>query len=649
MSQNFNSQFSYTFTKRNYNEMNRNSINPSTTIFHGNSFYKKGLYNTALKFGGPINQDLIIHHKANVRKSMEYSAAPDNPIFDFDESEKEKEKNKDNSLFLPNQNQEIKEIKEKKGISIFNCLNHSPQRKMNVEEKNNYFNTMQKDKYTQMHFSNFGNFYNNEINDNTKFDFKSEKRQTNILNFLVNREGNRTSVFNKEGIESDTKDNLEQKTGEEINLNDNNKTCISSKSENNKNSSTNNNRINPFLTNNNSCFNNSDKIKKFINGDDRNNNIDNKNLCENPFLAISKNKIENPFKVSSSNAFFNSINPNSNLNNKNAPLNPFLANDNKILNPFKKNNINPINPFANANINNNDKTNNTQVKDQVANNNPFKMNLNKDLNSNTNKNINNNNNNGNNNLYNPFLNNPFNKEKERENNNSLSNDNKNIVNPFLSIANNSNMNVNPFLNNTTNTNNNNPFFSNPFVSISNINSNQLPNNNNIKNEEKKEEEEEKENVEEEVKIEKDDNKLKKFKEIKYEKENKFFEIIVENLQYFDKNNEKNKYVSVGRGMLSLQQENKEGKKTGIFVLRDLSTKIIKIQGVIINSSTVEKAKMKNGLEYILVKNVLANFIKYTNLEDVRETILTYLRIKVNKDSLETLLDKINEFFSSIKN
>ena len=121
------------------------------------------------------------------------------------------------------------------------------------------------------------------------------------------------------------------------------------------------------------------------------------------------------------------------------------------------------------------------------------------------------------------------------------------------------------------------------------------------------------------------------------------------MQYFDKNNEKNKYVSVGRGMLSLQQENKEGKKTGIFVLRDLSTKIIKIQGVIINSSTVEKAKMKNGLEYILVKNVLANFIKYTNLEDVRETILTYLRIKVNKDSLETLLDKINEFFSSIKN
>ena len=81
MSQNFNSQFSYTFTKRNYNEMNRNSINPSTTIFHGNSFYKKGLYNTALKFGGPINQDLIIHHKANVRKSMEYSAAPDESVF----------------------------------------------------------------------------------------------------------------------------------------------------------------------------------------------------------------------------------------------------------------------------------------------------------------------------------------------------------------------------------------------------------------------------------------------------------------------------------------------------------------------------------------------------------------------------------------
>ena len=176
----------------------------------------------------------------------------------------------------------------------------------------------------------------------------------------------------------------------------------------------------------------------------------------------------------------------------------------------------------------------------------------------------------------------------------------------------------------------------------------MPTNNNIKSEEKKEEEDNG-NVEEEVGIEKDDNKLKMFKEIKYEKENKFFEIIVDNLQYFDKNNEKSKYVSVGPGMLSLQQENKEGKKIGIFVLRDLSTKVIKIQGVIINSSTVEKAKMKNGLEYILVKNVLANLIKYTNLGDTRETIFTYLRIKINKDNLETFLDKTKEFFSSIKN
>jgi hypothetical protein len=75
MSQNFNSQFSYTFTKRNYNEMNRNSINPSTTIFHGNSFYKKGLYNTALKFGGPINQDLIIHQGKCEEKHGIFSSA----------------------------------------------------------------------------------------------------------------------------------------------------------------------------------------------------------------------------------------------------------------------------------------------------------------------------------------------------------------------------------------------------------------------------------------------------------------------------------------------------------------------------------------------------------------------------------------------
>ena len=654
MSQNLNSQFSYTYTKRNYNEMNRNSINPSTNIFPGNSFYKNGLYNTALKFGGPINQEVIIHHKANVRKSMEYSSIPDNPIFDFDESEKKK--NNEKNIFLPNQNKEeikeIKEIKEKKEINIFSQKNHSPQKKINVEEKKNFFNTIQKDKFTQIHFGNFGN-YNNEINDNKKFWFKSEKRQMNLLNFLTNEKGDKTSVSNKERDISFNKDISEQKMGEEVNLNDNNKTSISSKSENNKNS----NKINPFLTNNNSCFNNSDKNILSNNRDENinNNNVDNKNICENPFLVLSKNKIDNPFKVPRTNAFFNSLNSNSNLNNKNAPLNPFLTNDNKILNPFKINNVNPNNPFTNTNVNNNNSIN-TQTKDQNSNNyNPFKMNLNKDLNSSTNKNINNNINNNNNvanNLYNPFLNNPFKKEeKETLNNNGNSNDNKNIVNPFLSIANNSNSNTNfnPFLNNNTSNNTNNPFFSNPFISISNINSNQLPNNNNIKNEEKKEEEEDNQNVEEEVEIERDDNKLKKFKEIKYEKENKFFEIIVENLQYFDKNNEKNKYVSVGPGMLSLQFENKEEKKVGIFVLRDLSTKIIKLQGVIINSSTVEKAKMKNGLEFILVKNVLANIIKCTNIEDVRETILTYLRIKVNRDNLDNLLDKTQEFFSSLKN
>ena len=60
MSQNNNSKFQYNITKRNYNNM---ISNPIYSTIDNNSFSQNEIFKSALKFGGPINQDLIIHHK----------------------------------------------------------------------------------------------------------------------------------------------------------------------------------------------------------------------------------------------------------------------------------------------------------------------------------------------------------------------------------------------------------------------------------------------------------------------------------------------------------------------------------------------------------------------------------------------------------
>ena len=211
-----------------------------------------------------------------------------------------------------------------------------------------------------------------------------------------------------------------------------------------------------------------------------------------------------------------------------------------------------------------------------------------------------------------------------------------MINPFLSIKNNTNNFINPFLNNNSNT-----FTSIPFNNTNNNNSEENSNEEDDDNESFEEEEE--------IKIEKNENNL--FKEVKYENNNKFYEVEVENVQYLDKDNKEKKYVSVGEGVLSLEKEkNKEGKKNGILVLRDISTKNVIIQGIIISSSVVEKNKLKNGVEYIMIKNILAIYTKYNIEKIIQETKLTYLRIKVgNKNELDNLFEKIKEFFELINN
>ena len=94
----------------------------------------------------------------------------------------------------------------------------------------------------------------------------------------------------------------------------------------------------------------------------------------------------------------------------------------------------------------------------------------------------------------------------------------------------------------------------------------------------------------------------------------------------------------------------DGKKSGILVLRDLNSKNIRIQGMIINKSEVEKSKLKNGVKFILIKNILASYPKMVRGNPiVYETRLTYIRIKINKNNLDTLFSKIKEFFDLMIN
>ena len=329
-------------------------------------------------------------------------------------------------------------------------------------------------------------------------------------------------------------------------------------------------------------------------------------------------KISNPFNINIKNS-----------NENNIFNNPFKPNEN----PFKindKDKINQSNPFINIskdNINSNlnkDTRINPFTKTESNTNNPFITSENIKLERNPF--INNNGGNSNN----PFLNNNGNQNN----------------NPFQN--NNANQNNNPFLNNNANQNNN-PFLTNGSKNIFNtFNSDNIKKDSDIK--EQSDDEEELKKLQEEVKIEKDENKLKNFKDIKLAKSDKFFETEIENLQLLEYEQGKSKYLSKGCGIFSYQEEKDEkGKKTGIFTLRDKATKNILLQGIIIDLTSVEKAKLKNGLEFILIKNILVKYSKYSTDKITEETKITFLRIRVKKEEIDNFYNKTNEFFNLIKN
>ena len=121
------------------------------------------------------------------------------------------------------------------------------------------------------------------------------------------------------------------------------------------------------------------------------------------------------------------------------------------------------------------------------------------------------------------------------------------------------------------------------------------------------------------------------------------------MQYLEHYKDKNKYISIGGGIFDYQEEKDEnGKNVGIFILRESSTKKIKLQGIIIDSTSVEKAKLKNGLEFIFIKNILVKYSKYDPDKITEETKITYLRIRINKNEIDNFYNKTNEFFNLIK-
>ena len=207
--------------------------------------------------------------------------------------------------------------------------------------------------------------------------------------------------------------------------------------------------------------------------------------------------------------------------------------------------------------------------------------------------------------------------------------------------------TNPFISDNEQANKNNPFMTNGLSNPFKFNANNLKNDSSIK--ENSEEDEDNKDLEEEVKIEKDEDKLKNLKEVQYSKTDKFYEIEIENLQYLEHDKDKNKYISIGGGIFDYQEEKDEnGKNVGIFILRESSTKKIKLQGILIDSTIVEKAKLKNGLEFIFIKNILVKYSKYDPDKITEETKITYLRIRINKNEIDNFYNKTNEFFNLIK-
>ena len=352
------------------------------------------------------------------------------------------------------------------------------------------------------------------------------------------------------------------------------------------------------------------KKGEYFNNEEKQNEQNNKNDKEcdkglkgyNPFInCISKKILE--------------------IKRENDEKNEINNANNKIENPFKMINetFNPFKVLDNSKIN---KTN------------PF-MNIIQDNNNNS---INSNNNNKN---FNPFRN----IEKTSSH-----------CNPFLNnnINNNLNKSTNPFLNAVDNTNkeiSSNPFLNNEVSNIFTFDTNNLKNNPSLEEDQKEpSDDEDDKKIEEEIKIEKDENKLKNLKEVQYQQSDKFYETEIENLQFLMNEDGKNKYISKGNGIFCFQQEkNEQGKNVGIFTLREKSTKNIKLQGIVIDNTTVEKSKLKNGLEFIFIKNIIVKYTKYDKDNLIDETKISFLRIRILKDEIDNFYNKTNEFFNLVKN
>ena len=342
----------------------------------------------------------------------------------------------------------------------------------------------------------------------------------------------------------------------------------------------------------------------------------NKGKAFNPFGCVVKDFLKKNQEKSETNTNIASLNPFKNINYEPSEI---------INNPFKlpsQDKINKSNPFMNL------AQKNESNKDKKSDLNPF-------------KNIQNNSNN-----YNPFI--LSNNCNKIQNNTLIGDNNTKINNPF--IINNDKTNSNPFLNNneTNNGQQNNPFLMKDSSNVFTFDSNNLKQEPN-KNQDNNKEEENPEYFNEDVKIEKDEEKHKNFKEVQYKTNQKFFETKIENLQFLEQENGKSKYTTKGNGLFSFElDKNEQGKNIGLFTFREISTKNVKLSGMIIDSTTVEKSKLRVGLEFIFIKNILVKYTKYNSNGLSEQTKVTFLRIRVKNEELDNFYNKTNEFFNLVK-
>ena len=342
----------------------------------------------------------------------------------------------------------------------------------------------------------------------------------------------------------------------------------------------------------------------------------NKGKAFNPFGCVVKDFLKKNQEKSETNTNIASLNPFKNINYEPSEI---------INNPFKlpsQDKINKLNPFMNL------AQKNESNKDKKSDLNPF-------------KNIQNNSNN-----YNPFI--LSNNGNKIQNNTLIGDNNTKINNPF--IINNDKTNSNPFLNNneTNNGQQNNPFLMKDSSNVFTFDSNNLKQEPN-KNQDNNKEEENPEYFNEDVKIEKDEEKHKNLKEVQYKTNQKFFETKIENLQFLEQENGKSKYTTKGNGLFSFElDKNEQGKNIGLFTFREISTKNVKLSGMIIDSTTVEKSKLRVGLEFIFIKNILVKYTKYNSNGLSEQTKVTFLRIRVKNEELDNFYNKTNEFFNLVK-